>query len=137
MFVLIKIMHILFIGNSCCCPCTPGLFGKEMIEPEQHLSEMQAIYRFAEVTGEQRLGVRKKEMAERKKTRNLKHVIRFAREQTHKFVGKGTLRETNGDFDEGGDNGSFPSCLMHGISTFASRCRGSPGLCPPFLLAAT
>lgn len=104
------------------------------MKPEQHLSEMQAIYRFAEVTREQLLGSRKKEMAERKK-RNLKHIVRCARQQAHKFNGKGTLQETSGDSDEGSNNtsfhllhGSFPSCLRHGISTFFSICRGSPGL---------
>lgn len=110
-----------------------------MKEPEQNLSEMQAIFRFAGVTREQLLGVRKKDMAERKKTRNVKHIIRFAREQTHKFVAKATLQETNDDFAEDSNttsfhlfHGSFPFCLRHGISTFFSRCRASPGLCPPF-----
>lgn len=38
-------------------------------------------------------------MAERKKTRNLKHAIGFSREQTHEVVGKWTLQESSGDFD--------------------------------------
>lgn len=64
--------------------------------------------------------------------------------KTHKFLWERDSTQTNGDFNEGGHNASshlfcgyFPSCLRHGTSTFYSRCRGSPGLYPPFLQTAT